>query len=348
MFRSHHPRNALSVLLMAACAATNPKTADGSGDASADASVAGTTDVSTEADAGADVAIGEPDAASNDSSSGTPEEDTHTAAPVFPTAPERLGGERPAVINLPEAYTAEKQWPLLLLLHGYSANGFVQDVYLGISKRANVDGVLVLVPDGTVDSEGNQFWNATNACCDKDASGVDDEGYLLGLIAEARKHYNVDPKRIFALGHSNGGFMSYRLACSRSDLFAGVVVLAGAMWKDPGSCPAENPVSVLHVHGTEDETIPYEGTFAYPSARGSAEFWAGVDGCDGPPTPAAATLELDAKVPGAETTVETWSGCDAGTSVELWTLVKGKHLPGFVDESFAKGTLGFLLAHPKP
>lgn len=359
------PAALASLVSLGFAAASVSSCSASSADAAADSSA--TLDSSTTVDSEApgqaeDVATPSPDLSeradtasepSPDASSPDPEDvaaanPEDTGAPIdFPPAPERLGGDRPAAVNLPDGYTPDKAWPLMLLLHGYSANGLVQDAYLGISKRAALDGVIVVVPDGTVDSKGNQFWNATDACCNRDASPVDDDAYLTGLVAEARTYYHVDPKRIFSMGHSNGGFMSYRLACDHSDLFAGVVVLAGAMWKDVASCPAKQPVSVVHVHGTKDKTILYEGTAHYPSAPASAAAWVGLDGCS-ETAESGAPLDLDVGLPGAETTVERWTGCSAGSSVELWTIVDGAHLPGFADETFAKSTLAFLLAHPKP
>jgi polyhydroxybutyrate depolymerase len=288
------------------------------------------------------------DVTPGDTTSGTPDAE---GPKTYPLAPDHLGDTRPASVVLPANYTAAKAWPVLVLLHGYSVNGYLQDAYLGVSARGTTDGFITILPDGTVDAKGNPFWNATDACCNFYGSTVDDDGYLMGLLAEAQTYYNIDPKRIFALGHSNGGFMSYRLACNHSDVFAGVVVLAGAMWNDVADCPATAPVSVLHVHGTSDDTIEYLGGNAgaskFPGAKASAASWAGLDGCDATST-AGDAFDLEASLPGAETAVERWGGCASGAAVELWTIDDGSHLPDFSSGVFAERAMSFLLSHPKP
>ena len=81
-------------------------------------------------------------------------------------------------------------------------------------------------------------------------------------------YYNVHPGRVYLLGHSNGGYMSYRLACDASDRITALASLAGATFKSPSKCNATEPVSVLQVHGTQDDLVPYEG---YASSLGALE-----------------------------------------------------------------------------
>jgi hypothetical protein len=118
---------------------------------------------------------------------------------------------------------------------------------------------LLIVPEGKVDSDGNRYWNATDYCCDFYRSGVDDVKYITGLVEEAAKYFAVDMKRVYLMGHSNGGFMSHRIACDRSDLVAAIVNVAGATWYDAEKCGDPEPVSVLQVHGTWDTVIYYDG-----------------------------------------------------------------------------------------
>ncbi len=87
--------------------------------------------------------------------------------------------------------------------------------------RSHLDG-------STKDSKGNEFWNATDACCNADGSTVDDSGYLSALLWDIRAQYNVDPNRVYVFGHGNGGFMAYRMACDHSLQVSGVASLGGA------------------------------------------------------------------------------------------------------------------------
>jgi polyhydroxybutyrate depolymerase len=262
--------------------------------------------------------------------------------PDFPKAPGSLGGDRPASYVLPDDYDPKKSWPVMLVLHGYGASGFIQDAYLGISAEARTRGVIVILPDGTVDTEGSQFWNGTDACCDFGKTGVDDVAYLTGLLDEAATYFNIDASRTYSLGHSNGAFMSYRLACEHGDRFAGIVALAGLMWKDGGKCPDTGKVGVLQVHGTDDDTIPYLGKLNMPTALDSAAFWATRNGCAAKTT-ALETLDLDTQVAGSETKVEVFDGCPDGAAAALWTLQGGSHIPSF-SGLFAEKALDFLLA----
>lgn len=292
-----------------------------------------------EGDVGPSTDLPEPDV----SEPGVSEPDVQPSVdvPDFPKAPETLGGDRPATYVLPDDYDPKKSWPVMLVLHGYGASGFIQDAYLGISAEARTRGVIVIIPDGTVNTEGSRFWNATDACCDFGKTGVDDVAYLTGLLDEAATYFNIDESRTYSLGHSNGGFMSYRLACEHGERFAGIVVLAGAMWKDGAKCPDTGKVGVLQVHGTDDDTIPYLGKSNMPTALESAAFWAGRNGCASE-TKASESLDLETQVAGSETRVEVFDGCPDGAGAALWTLEGGSHIPAF-SGLFAEKALDFLL-----
>ena len=95
--------------------------------------------------------------------------------------------------------------PLVMLLHAYRTDADVVDHYFGLQPLADSIGFLYVHPDGSKDSAGDEFWNATEACCDIHGSGIDDSGYLQGLIRDIEAAYSVDPKRVYVVGHSNGG-----------------------------------------------------------------------------------------------------------------------------------------------
>jgi polyhydroxybutyrate depolymerase len=257
----------------------------------------------------------------------------------------QFGGERPVTLQFPDRYDHAVPTPLLILLHGYTANGLVQTAYTGLGNLVEEQGILFAAPDGTVGPDGKSFWNATNACCDYHGTGVDDVGYLGGLIEEISSVWNVDPARVFLVGHSNGGFMSYRMACERADLIAAVVSLAGATWQDHAACAPARPVSVLQIHGDLDESIRYEGGQYYPSAPGTVERWAGENGCSGALAAVSERLDLDRSVSGDETRIERHGGCDGQAAAELWTIEGGGHLPGLT-ATFRAAVWDWLDAHP--
>lgn len=258
--------------------------------------------------------------------------------------------DRPYKVFVPSSYTESTPMPLVVLLHGYSASGDIQEAFFKLEPLAEERGFLTVHPDGLVDERGNRFWNATNACCGFGANAADDVAYLSAIVEEISAEYTVDPKRVHFIGHSNGGFMSYRMACERSDLVASIVSLAGATFADAEDCAATEPVSVLQIHGTADETVSFTGGDifgnAYPSAEGSATAWANYDGC-GALEPTSTRLDLDGGIDGAESSEEMATACPDGIDVGLWTIDGGKHIPG-ITSAFSAGAIDFLLSHPKP
>ena len=231
----------------------------------------------------------------------------------------------------------------MVLLHGHGQTGALINRQMGgEANQADMNYVL-LIPEGTAADDGRQFWNATPACCGDDPT-VDDVGYLIGLVDELAEHAPVDPDRVYFTGHSNGGFMSYRMACEHPDRIAAIMPLAGSTFDTPEECAVGAPVSVLHVHGTLDSSVPYEGNDEYPGALAAAARWAERAGCDPDAASAGTPLDLMTSLEGAETEVlEFREGCEGGKSVDLWTLVDGGHVPAFT-EAFADEVLPWLLA----
>lgn len=236
--------------------------------------------------------------------------------------PTTLGGDRPAKVTLPAGYSGEGSWPVVMLLHGYGANSTLQDLIFGLGPRQDDLGFILVQPEGTIDGDGAQFWNATDECCNFDGSTVDDVGYLSGLIDEAHTLYPIES--VALVGHSNGGFMSYRLACEVPEKIDRIAALAGTTFFDESMCVADSPVSVLHMHGTADDTIAYVSDAAHAGAEESAARWATKAGCAEPPA-ILGTREYLSSVDGEETTVSQWSGCADGIDIELWSIFDGDH-----------------------
>jgi polyhydroxybutyrate depolymerase len=160
--------------------------------------------------------------------------------------------------------------PLLILAHGYGVNGTAQDFLFPFSKQVDAKQFRYALPHGTQDGNGKRFWNATDACCDFGPLTIDDVAFFRAVVEKAKSEFAVT--KVFLVGHSNGAFMSLRLACEAGDVFDGVVAVSGSTWNDATRCPDGRAVPILLVHGTADDTIPYEGKEGlYPSARATAE-----------------------------------------------------------------------------
>lgn len=253
--------------------------------------------------------------------------------------PTKFGGDdRPVTLVTPERIDAGRRYPLVMVLHGYSANSFVQLAYFGLKDLATRGDAFVIAPDGLVDSTGKQFWNADPVCCDFDRRNPDDVAYLGGIVDDVIDSWPVDTKAVVAVGHSNGGFMAYRLACDRSDVFTGIVALAGSAAMV--TCNPPQPVNVLHVHGTDDQTVPF--SVADPSFTQ----WAGRNGC-GDTTTHGDPLDLDTAIAGAETTTVTANGCPAGGATALWAIDGAGHVPTITGK-FEEPMWQWLMANRRP
>ena len=258
------------------------------------------------------------------------------------------GEERPSEVDIPTDYDPTVAHPLVMVLHGFGADGRIETGYMQLFDFVDEKQFVLLFPDGTLNDEGERFWNATPACCDP-AGSVDDVAYLSGLIEEAKQTYNIDPNRVYLIGHSNGGFMSFRLACEASELITAIVSLAGSTFDDPADCaPATVPVSVLAIHGTADATIPYEGRpDLYPGAVETVERAATAAGCDiGSPSDEG-SVDLVPGLEGTETDKVAYStGCSEGVDAALWTINDGSHIP-FFSTAFADMTTDWLFSHSR-
>ncbi len=264
-------------------------------------------------------------------------DEAETSSPV--SDPVRtMGGDRPATLTLPSDYEAGTPIPLVIVLHGFTSNAEWTDAYFGISRRIESDRIAVILPNGTRDSQERSFWNATDFCCNLQGSEVDDVAYLNGLVEEAAEHMAVDG--VYLIGLSNGGFMSYRMACESMPELRAIASVAGTTFQDPARCEGARPISILHIHGTADRTIRYagggrEGGARYPGAEETVHRWAARAGCEMEAAEAMPAMDLVEALPDDETDVTRYdTGCDGGLRVELWTVEDGGHVPGFDADDF--------------
>lgn len=171
-------------------------------------------------------------------------------------------GDRPVALVHPEQ---EGPMPALLLLGGYSWMSWELEQWMGLARH--VDGFTLVLPSATLDKKNRPFWNATDTCCDWYGSGVDDLGYLKGVmdgLPEATEWWVV--------GHSNGAFMGFALAC-HDERVSHLVSIAGSEYLDPALCPERRDIALLQIHGTDDDVMPYEGDETAPGVEELFERW---------------------------------------------------------------------------
>lgn len=263
---------------------------------------------------------------------------------------------RSVPITLPPAYDGETLMPMIVMLHGYSDFPNYINGYMKIHAQAANYDLIYASPDGIKGPGGNNFWDATDACCNFVNSEADDVAFLHSFVIEAMNTLSVDPKRIYFAGHSNGGFMSYRMACEYPNLVAGIASLAGATFRDSDDCTPSEPVNILQIHGTADLVIRYNGGSTgrspYPGAMQTIQTWGTYNGCENLINDEAASLDLDFNVGGLDTTVTKFTDYPPGGAVELWTINNGGHSPSITTgqniSEFPVRVIEWLLAHPKP
>jgi polyhydroxybutyrate depolymerase len=181
-------------------------------------------------------------------------------------------------LYVPDAYNGVEPVPLILNLHGYGSNNIEQEVYGDFRPIADTAGFLVVHPNGTPDNFNIMHWNTFGT------SNVDDIGFLSALIDTLLVHYNIDAKRVYSTGMSNGGFMSFSLACSLSNRIAAIASVTGSNTSvQLNTCSPERPVPIMQIHGTADATVPYEGNALFVPVQAVLDFWVGHNNCSATP-----------------------------------------------------------------
>ena len=252
------------------------------------------------------------------------------AAPVLPAGSHELqlrheGRERGFIVHVPKAYRADRPAPLVLALHGGggSMEVMAKDRLYGLVSQSEASGWIVVFPNGFSRLGGRlATWNAGICCGAARDRGSDDVGFLRAVVAEVQQRVAVDPQRVFATGMSNGGMMSYRLACEASDIFRAIAAVAGT--DGTTGCRPGRPVPVFHLHAKDDDRVLFNGgsgsasdTHAdFVSVPATVDKWARLNACSGP-------TQTVLQRPGV--TCEVRSGCADGAEVRLCVTDSGGH-----------------------
>jgi polyhydroxybutyrate depolymerase len=222
--------------------------------------------------------------------------------------------------------------PLVVMLHGGFGNGAQAEKAYGWDDLADSSKFVVAYPDGL-----NRAWNVNGGgCCGRPAKeGVDDVGFITAAVADIGRNVSIDDRRVYATGISNGGIMSYTLACETA-MFAAVGPDSATQLN---ACESPHPTSVMHIHGTADHLIRYDGgrgagvahIKGLPVAQLNA-FWRNVDHCKAPATATSGPITTST------------AGCSDNRSVVLITVDGGGHQwPGFATAKLWE----FFAAHPR-
>jgi polyhydroxybutyrate depolymerase len=194
------------------------------------------------------------------------------------------GMTRSAVVHAPPGYDGKKPLPLVLAFHFANGSPALMAQATHLNEAADHAGALVVYPEGI----GGAF-NAGKCCGKAWEDKVNDLGFTRDLLDALAEEYCVDAGRVFVTGMANGAMMAYRLGCELAERFAGLSPVAGAL-HTVNPCLPYRALPVLHIHGTADTAVPYDGgegqpaepvagDMMFPSVGESTAPWRAVNGC---------------------------------------------------------------------
>ena len=226
------------------------------------------------------------------------------------------GIDREYILYIPNSYDGTSSVPLMLNFHGFggSASQFMQEADMRSLAEANT--FILVYPQGSC-LDGSSHWNPCPIGGDN-KSTADDVGFIESMISEISSQYNLDMERIYAAGYSNGGMMAYGLANYKSDLIAAVASVSGTMLNCTG--PTSHPMPVVHLHGTSDGVVSYNGSNDWNSVQSTLEYWTSFNNTISTPT-------IDTDNTGGMT-IEHYSyeQGDNAVSVEHYKYIGGDHV----------------------
>jgi polyhydroxybutyrate depolymerase len=246
------------------------------------------------------------------------------------------GGERSYLVDLPSAYDGRRALPAVVVFHGGGGAAAGVRTQSRMSETAEAEGFIAVYPQGSgVLSAKLLTWNASTCCGYAMQHRIDEAAFIAALLDDLEASFAIDRGRVYATGISNGGMMAYIAACALADRFAAIAVVAGELTTP--DCGPVRPVSVLVIHGTADQNLPYDGGIGAKalakhvtrSVRFAVDFWRANDRCAD-----AGTIERAGSV-----TRERYASCAGDSTVELVTIEGGGHswpggarLARFLDE----------------
>jgi|SRR5690625_177792 len=244
------------------------------------------------------------------------------------------GQRRQYILHVPSNYDGSQEVPLLLDFHALSSSADGQRNSSGTANVAERETFIVAYPQGI-----DNAWNI-GPCCTR-SRAVDDVAFARAIVAETVAQGCIDERRVYATGYSNGGGLSYKLACDAADVFAAVAPAAFDLIEEM-SCQPSRPISVFADRGRLDFIVPYRGgasnpptpyrldTIHFLGAVGTLNAWGELNACPGAPR------DLGNGCQG-------WTNCADGTETVLCTSRLGSHSAWDATESW-----NFLKQHRLP
>jgi poly(3-hydroxybutyrate) depolymerase len=226
------------------------------------------------------------------------------------------GVTRSYILHLPTGYVASTQYPLVMNFHGLGSNASQQQAYTGMDNVSNSGKFIVVYPEGI-----SNTWNIIIGS----ATGTDDIGFVNTLLDTLIAKYSVNTQRIYSTGFSMGGYFTYRLGCELGSRIAAIAPVSGLI-ANSGSCHPSRSMPVMHIHGTADSTVKYNGA---GGAEAAVNYWLTKDNCS---KPGDTTHVPNTNVSDNSTAdLIKYSLCNNSTEVWFYKIYNGGHTwPGAV------------------
>ena len=241
-------------------------------------------------------------------------------------------------LHEPSRRPTKTGFPVLLVFHGHGETDQIFETATGYDRFADVNNILVVYPQGV----GNS-WNDGRGNTVAQATGVNDVAFVAAIVHWITTHFQIDTRRVYATGFSNGGIFTQRLGCALSGTIAAIATVAGPLAVSiAATCRSARPISVYEVQGTIDPVVPWSGGTVISGVGGvvlsqaaTVKLWAHRDSCSGH---SRVTTLPAAPHDGTSVVVTALQHCAGGTAVDAVSVVGGVHTwPG----ASANGTAGY-------
>ncbi len=225
-------------------------------------------------------------------------------------------------IYIPSTYSDEGDpFPLLFSLHGYTSQALWNLSYTGFQSIADEKNFIIVYPQGSIlNSTGETHWNVGGWTI---GSKSNDINFINDLIDWTNSKYTIDLNRVYSVGMSNGGFMSYHLACNLSHRIAAIGSVTGSMTPETlETCKPDHPMPVIQIHGKLDSTVPYSGNSYMMPIEDVIQYWKDFNDCSQSPVKST-ILDIDGDNYGG--LISRYENCLNDVNLELYLLDKLGH-----------------------
>ncbi len=245
-----------------------------------------------------------------------------------PTAPGnyvravRVNGDiRKFRLHVPRGYDGTRPLPVLFAFHSSRASASVLERETGFNELADSLGFFAIYPEGM-----HRAWNIGECCRYSFKKKKDEMAFVTGMLDQLSRGLRVDSTRVYSTGYSDGGTLSFLLACGISSRITAVASVSGTLFEPLPACSLSHPIPVLSIHGTGDHNIPYEGHVGGPaarpggnhfqhSARDVVRFWLDRENCSSTPV----------VVRSGNVSKERYECAAGGSEVVFFTIENGQH-----------------------